>query len=489
MTEASRTPARQTTNDLTGTGTPKTSTLIRLAATGSRADLLRITLTAIGAAAGTLALHAVASVMMIGDGDGPYRLEVLAQPGLRPGVIVALLLLCIPLITFVGHCSRIGAPARDRRLAMIRMAGATPREAAQIAAAETGLAAGIGALAGTVGFVLIRPLTNSARSADQLLAVRWLPTDVTVPWWAIAVVTALIPLLATLGAIASLRKVAIGPFGFTRHTITRPPAALPAFLFLAGTAGLIAWDLLTRVLGIGENNVPLAVAALSLFLASAIGLLSGSASIAAAIGRFLSPRTRRPALLIAARRMIAAPHTSSRATTSVLLAVLIGSAVQGVRANFLLGVDPADAFYADTFALVNGVLSIAIVIAAATLLVTSAESIVSRRRTLAALKASGTPTAQLATSAMYETVLPLIPAVLLSAAAGVLAARGLTGTTVVPFDESIGERPAEAIDVPIPWEGLAVLTGGTILACCTMTAISLVFLGRSAEPSELRAAA
>lgn len=494
---------------LAGSGSPTLPTLARLAASGGRSDFLRIALTAVGSAVGTLALLAAVSVMFIGPDDGPYRLEVLRQPGLRPGVIIAIVLLCVPLMSFVGQCSRIGAPARDRRLAMMRMAGATPSETMNVAAIETGLAALIGSLIGTCGFYLIRFMfdtTEAVRltvettvvgddgfpyltSADEVLSARWLATDVSVPPWALMLVVLLIPLAAGFGAVLALRKVTISPFGVIRDTIDRPPTAFPVLLFVGGTGGLIAWDLVSRVLGLGEEAGPLAVVALLLFLASAIGLLIGSASIAAAIGRFLAPRTGRPALLIASRRMITAPFRSSRASTSVLLAVLIGSAVQGVRANFLLGTDPADDFYANTFTLVNGVLAVAVVLAAASLLVTSAESIVERRRTLASLKASGVPTSELAISALLETVLPLIPAVLLASIAGILAARGLTGTKVEAFETSFGTTAPEAVSVPIPWDRLATLSGGTIIVCCAMTAISLLFLGRSTTPTELRSAA
>ncbi len=492
-----------------GSGSPALTTLARLAVSGGRSDRLRIALTAVGSAAGTLALLGAVSVLFIDAGDGPYRLEVLRQPGLRPGVIIAIVLLCIPLLAFVGQCSRIGAPARDRRLAMVRMAGATPSEAVKVAAIETGLAAFIGALIGTGAFFLVRLIFDTTEAVmlsvesvttganglpyrtvtEELLDARWLPSDVAIPVWALVLVVLLIPVAAAGGAVLALRKVTISPFGVVRSTIDRPPATLPVLLFLGGTGGLIAWDLVTRVLGLGEEAGPLAAVALLLFLASAIGLLIGSASIAAAIGRFLAPRTGRPAVLIATRRMIAAPFRSSRAATSVLLAVLIGSAVQGVRANFLLGTDPADDFYANTFTLINGVLVVAVVLAAASLLITSAESIVERRRTLAALKAGGTPTRELALSAMLETVLPLIPAVLVASVAGVLAARGLTGTRVEPYEETFSGNLGETVSVPIPWDRLVVLSAGTIFVCCAMTAVSLLFLGRSTTPTELRAAA
>lgn len=222
-----------------------------------------------------------------------------------------------------------------------------------------------------------------------------------------------------------------------------------------------------------------------------VGLLVGGASFAASTGRFLAPRTSRPDVLIASRRMIDAPFTSSRATASVLLAVFIGSAVQGTRANFLTSQDPGDTFYKDSFDLINVVLVVAVVIAAASLVVTSSEAIVERRRTLAALAASGTPRSVIARSAILESLTPLVPAVLLATAAGTLFARSLWGTTVerLRVFEVNGPDDYVIVGVPVPWAELALLGGGAIAISVAATLTSLVFLPASTSVRELRAAA
>ena len=97
--------------------------------------------------------------------DRCRRRPVLQRParpeGLHTGVIVTFVLLCIPLLVFVGQCSRIGAPARDRRLAALRMAGATPSDVTRVAAAESGLAAAIGAVGGLVIYLVGRELLHT----------------------------------------------------------------------------------------------------------------------------------------------------------------------------------------------------------------------------------------------------------------------------------------------------------------------------------------
>ncbi len=482
-------------------GGPRVSALLRLAASGGRSDRLRIALTAIGAAAATVILLAGVAVAFISEGDGPYQLAVLDQPGLRPGVMISMLMLSVPVLVFVGLCTRVGAPARDRRLAMFRMAGATPSEATRIAALETGLAALLGSAVGTAAFFVGLPLLDSTRNDEHTITQadgsRWgqegiarlLPTDVSIPIAAIVGLILAIVLGSTVASVLALRKVRISPFGVTRTKPPKAPTRTAASMFIIGSGGLVVLGVTTRTArGV---MIPVTLASLVLFVVSIAGLLAGSASISSTVGRYLAPRVGRPDLLIASRRMIAAPYTASRATASVLLAVMIGGAIQGVRANFLASVDPADTFYADTFRLLDWVLVVAIVLAAASLLVASAEAIVERRRTLAALRAAGTPRAVLAQAILIETLVPLVPSVVLAGSAGVLAARSFLGTTVERLEvfEANGTNDHIRIGVPIPWERLAVLCGGTITITITIIALSLVLLRSSTKPSELRAAA
>ncbi len=472
----------------------RTSTLLRLATTGGRSDVLRIVLTALGAAAGALALLCALTVGFIGAGDGPYSSDLLDQQGLHTGVIVTFVLLCIPLLVFVGQCSRIGAPARDRRLAALRMAGATPSDVTRVAAAESALAAGAGALAGLAIYLAGRELLHSTTTIGRGEVALALPTDVLPPWWSLLVALAALPLGAALFSAASLRRVAITPFGFLREPRPSPPRALPAVLLLCGAGGMAAFAGLVELLNLdGAGQAAAALVFFVLFVIAAGGLILGTASVAATLGRFLAPRVRRPELLIASRRMIALPLSASRTSSAILLAVLIGAIVEGTRVQVLLSTNSSEEFYASTFDLIDIAIAVALAIAAAALLVNAAEGIVSRRRTYAALVAGGTPRSVLARAALAETLLPLIPGVVLAAATGILAARGVFGTTVEgPRDPLATEGPGTVIEttaVPVPWEQLGMLVGGSILVMFLTTAAALLFLRAATDPSELRAAA
>ncbi|MEZ5216021.1 MAG: FtsX-like permease family protein [Ilumatobacteraceae bacterium] len=299
--------------------TPTLATLLRLAVTGGRSDRLRIGLTAAGSAGATVGLLTAAAVAFIEADDGPYRLSVLDQPGLRPGVVTCLVLLTIPLLVLVGQCSRVGAPARDRRLAMLRMAGATPSEVRRIGGLETGVAGLLGSGLGLAGFVALRAVFDSTSpttvtrtteiigangsitiAAEEVAAMaRLLPTDVAIPVWAVLLVLAALPLLTAATAVIALRKVALTPFGVVRSAPSRPPTVVPAVAAAVGTLGLALWTpVATRIVPESAGLGVVGAIALMLFASVAAGLLFGSASIAFALGGVVAPRTSNPALLV-----------------------------------------------------------------------------------------------------------------------------------------------------------------------------------------------
>ncbi len=450
-------------------------TTLRLAAAGGAGDRLRAILTTLGAALGTMALLAAATVLAIRPQNGPYASNLLNERGLRPGVIITLLLLCVPVIVFVGQCARVGAPARDRRLAAMRMAGATPRDIVRIAALETAIAAGLGAVGGAVAFLWIR---SRIRTPTFGLRRQW-PTDVDLSGVVVAAVVLIVALAAAVAAAITLRRVAVTPFGVARQVRQRPPTVVPLVLFVGGTAALAAITAISEALALGSGiTIALGIA---FFAATAAGLLSGTASLTFALGSFLAPRVRRPWLLLAARRMIAAPFTASRASVAVLLTVMIGAGVYSAREDFRNSDNLSDEpLYASAFTLLEACLVIAATIGAASLLVVTAESIVERRRTMAALVAAGTPRGTLAQAMLTEVLLPLAVGIGIAAGAGTLIIRSI-------FNDATSNATGETVALQVPWVSILGLMGGTFLAAAVLTAAALVFLRPSTSVDELRA--
>jgi hypothetical protein len=492
----------------------KPGTLVRLALAGSRTDTVRVALTGLSAGLATLAYLAALTVIAIptvyddGSNVSPqYRNALIAEAGLRPGVVAALVLLTVPVLALAGQCARLGAPARDRRLAAIRLAGASPRQAVAIAATETGLASALGSLGGLGVYLAGRQLLDRP-GADGKLA---LPTDVLPPAGAIAVVCAGIPVVAALVAAVLLRRVAVTPFGVVRRVRTRRPLPWPGLLIAVGIATTAFVMPVTRRAEGAAGTVGLLMVLIGLMSATA-GVVLGTGWISYATGWVLHRVSRRPAALLAGRRLMADPWNGSRTLAALLACLIFGGAVAGVRASYDIQfalerqtarkaaeiegtpyVEPRDTdFYFRALDLVNVALTVALAIAAGGLVVALAESVVSRRRAYAALVATGVPRGTLARALVWQSTAPAVTGILVALAVGAAMARVLfgqvSGAGMVlcrPSGECL-EIPLTERTVPVPVDDLALFGAGALVAVLAVVGVGLLFLRSSTAIEELR---
>lgn len=492
----------------------KPGTLVRLALAGTRTDTVRVALTGLSAGLATLAYLSALTVIAIptvhddaSNVSPQYRNALIAEAGLRPGVVVALVLLTVPVLALAGQCARLGAPARDRRLAAIRLAGASPRQAVTIAATETGLASALGALAGLGAYLGGRQLLDRP-GADGKLA---LPTDVLPPAWSIAVVCAGIPVLAALVAAGLLRRVAVTPFGVVRQERRRRPLPWPGLLIAVGIATTAVVLPVTKDLGGAAGTVTLLMVLLGLMCATA-GVVLGTGWISYATGWLLHRASGRPALLLAGRRLMADPWNGSRTLAALLACLIFGGGVAGVRASYdiqfaleretarkaaeidgLGFVEPRNTdFYFRALDLVNVALIVSLAIAAGGLVVALAESVVSRRRAYAALVATGVPRGTLARALVWQSVAPAVTGILLALGVGAAMGRILFGEVsgggagICPPSGACVEIPVVVHTVPVPVDDLALFGAGALVAVLAVVGIGLLFLRTSTAVEELR---
>ena len=466
-------------------------TLVRLALAGSRTDGLRVVLTAFSATLATLAILAALTVLAVPElgayvNNERYANALLDEPGLRGGTAFALILLTIPVLALAGQCARLGAPARDRRLAGFRLAGATPGQATLVAVTETGIAALLGALAGTGVYFAARPLLDRP-GADGL---RPLPTDVLPSPTAIVVTVVALPLVAALATAVLMRKVVIGPFGVVRRAVrTRAPLPWPGALIVVGLVAVAVVGPVTRWLGQRDIESPVWTVGLTFFvggLLAAIGVVLGTAWISYTMGRLLH-RSRHPSALLAARRLTADPWHGGRTFAALLTCLIVGAGAAGIRGQFTVmrrletesaGEPMGDSFYLDTMALVDLAVVVAVVIAAGGLLVAVADGIVSRRRAYAALVASGVPKAVISRSILWQSLAPAAPAIAVALVVGAGLVRGLMGDTV--------ENYGRSAPVPLPIDNLIGYGLLGVLAVLLTAGVGLLFLRSSTAVEELR---
>lgn len=472
-------------------------TTLRLALAGTRTDRARVLLTGVSSAMATLVLLTTAAVLLLGQSwAGGFGLQVLGDPGLRAGVVTALLLLLLPVVILVGLSSRVGAPGRDRRLSALRLAGATPAEVRRIVTIETMVACvpggvlglGLAAFVPDLAAQVPTPPHQTDLSAGVYIAYNGaanpfeppsLWSQLTAHPWVTLAVLAVVPLVSALAARWALRAVSVTPLGVVRRARKAPPAVAPVLLLVVGIA-LVA----TSPRWLPEDSYSSALPDL-VFLGSGILMLLGvvffAAPASSLLGRLIAPRTRSGAGLLAARRMIRQPYGASRTLSCVGLVALVGGGVAVARPMTLADVaqndggSGSDNFYVQSFDAVTGVMWVGLVITMLGLLVILVESQLTRRRELAVLVAQGVQRGVLARATVLESVLPVIPLVVLSAAAGALAAAGLYTSQPYPYP------------LRLDWSLLVGVIAGSVAAVLVVTLLSLLSLRTVTDPEELRA--
>jgi hypothetical protein len=249
------------------------------------------------------------------------------------------------------------------------------------------------------------------------------------------------------------------------------------------------------------------------------GVVLGTGWISYATGWLLRRYGRGPATLLAGQRLITDPWNGSRTMAALLAAVIAGAGALGYREllathfryydiyNAMMGnrngggMGPPDGpeFYYGAIRLVMVAVSLASAVAAAGVLVALADSIVARRRTYASLTATGVSRRTLSAAVLWQTVTPLLPALILSLAAGDALVRLIESEIPVGYEyrdcvaagypdcePPVHPEMAQILHVPIPWGQLTLLGGGALLAVLVAVGAGLMVLRASTDLEELR---
>ncbi|SEG87613.1 FtsX-like permease family protein [Nonomuraea solani] len=218
--------------------------------------------------------------------------------------LIASVLMVVPLLVFGGAAARLTVARRDQRLAALRLIGATPGQVVAMTVAEAVIVALAGALAGAAAYALAVPLL----SGIEMQGGPWFATDLLPAPLYLAGVLLAVPLLVGLSAVVGLRRVVVSPLGVAKR---ETPPAMRFVRVLALLAVLAAFPMLTRGTSITLIVVALALAFLCINLAGpwVVGL----------IGRVTAAGARRPARLLAGRRLVDDPRAAWRTVSGVAL--------------------------------------------------------------------------------------------------------------------------------------------------------------------------
>jgi hypothetical protein len=242
--------------------------------------------------------------------DGEARADSLLMLLSWVGIIVLL----VPSLVLVASSARLTAARRERRLAALRLAGATPGQVTNMVAAETTLSAGVGALLG----LLLSPALHGLASFVPWAGGTWQAADFTLPAGLMVFTVVAIPVLVVLAGVLGLRRVLKNPL-FATGGHTKKPLhwwrllALPA----AGLFFLYAVTTAEEFGGIGMVMT-------GLFLLVCSAAIVGP-WVTSAVGGTFVRIWRRPSSLLAGRRLRDDPKGAYRASAGIVLAVFAGS--------------------------------------------------------------------------------------------------------------------------------------------------------------------
>ncbi|WP_406312969.1 ABC transporter permease [Streptosporangium sp. NBC_01639] len=218
--------------------------------------------------------------------------------------LVASVLMVVPLLVFGGAAARLTVARRDQRLAALRLVGATPGQVVTMTVTEAVITAFGGAVLGTVLYGLSIPLITGIEIAGGT----WFVSDAWPGVLPVLAALVAVPLLVGLSAVIGLRRVVVSPLGVARRETP------PAMRFVRVVA-LLAILAVVPSLGVGAGAGMIAVVLGLAFLA--VNLVGPW--VVALIGRITARTARRPARLLAGRRLMDDPRAAWRTVSGVAM--------------------------------------------------------------------------------------------------------------------------------------------------------------------------
>ncbi|MEU8381077.1 FtsX-like permease family protein [Streptosporangium sp. NPDC048865] len=445
-----------------------------LARGGSRRERVRGRLTVAGAALATFLLCAAANLLAFGLGVSRHpegflvetRIEYLGFHSGRDARLLtalALALLVVPVLAFVHQVSRLATATRERRLAALRLAGATPREVRLLGAYESGWRTLLGGVCGVALYLAANLALAGALEG---------PVPLVPPVQILAILVAVL-LAGTLSGLTAGRHVVTSPLGVVRRTPPAGPRALDLALVAVG-AGMLAAGL------VGKGRFPggAYVAVLSMTAGMVLllfGLVLGATWLIRVAARWTGDRTEVAETLLAARMVGADPRGWARALSVVGLTVFFGSGV-GAEQGLILFRGGFGPFHGVAYLLVDLALIVALVTSAAALVVRQAEDLLEHRHSFAVLAASGVPGPALGRVLTRQAFVAALPVCAVAAVAGV-------GVVVSMVWDGYREVP-EALAFAAVRAALTV--GAGVLAATLVALVARPILRRTLRPEGLR---
>jgi hypothetical protein len=392
------------------------STVLELARPRTPSDWRRWWLAALAcAAAGLLGLSALriarfqqSDLILLGRQVSPY----VQDSGTRPGLIVGLLLCCVPALVLLIQALRFGSAARERRLAGLRVAGASQAQLRRIAMVESMGAGVAGAAAGAVAYLVLATLTPRIANPN----LRLLPHPDRLDLLAVPAVVVAVAVVAAACARTSAREVLVAPRRVAGRLVRPLPAARG---WASASLAALLVVLVVPVFGYDWWRGAGALVVIGVAVATAFTVTPYLGVLAA---RRLT-RSHDPMRELAAARLRADPRTPGRVAAVVavcgatfMIAVVFAFSVWRVDYNTGGGTS----YYVTGAALAGVGALIALAVSVVSLVVAATEQVLEGRRATAALTAFGVSTAELTRALRLQLGVVTIPSAVTGAALAAL---------------------------------------------------------------------
>jgi uncharacterized membrane protein YhaH (DUF805 family) len=242
--------------------------------------------------------------------------QAVFSPFFRIAFLVGVLAVVFPMLVLISTATRLAADRREERFAALRLVGGTPGDIRVVATVEAMLSGFLGAVLGTVIFLLVRPALGGA----ALVGTQYFESDLTPTVAGYAAMLVGVPIAAAIAALVSLRRVQISPLGVSRRATPKRPTFWRLIALVIGVGVFVyGLDKTTRD-GIGAPAYPG-------LLLTMVGLVIAGPWLTAQAARLFGRTASGSSALLATRRLADNPKGAFRAVTGLTLAVFLGTMV------------------------------------------------------------------------------------------------------------------------------------------------------------------
>ncbi len=236
-------------------------------------------------------------------GSGPSLFTAADQQMALLGAV----LVAMPVIVLASVAGRLGAARREQKLAALRLAGATPRQILAMTAAEATVVGAAGALAGAALYAVLLP----ALAQIPYGVGTWYTGDLWVGLSWLAAIVLAVTALITVSAVSTLRQVATSPLGVAQQANPRRTRMIRLALFVVAIVFIL--------LSTNQGRLTSGQLVMLLLLFYAAYWMFGP-WVVDRLGRTVGRLARRPATLLAARRLSDDPRGAWRTVSGLVLA-------------------------------------------------------------------------------------------------------------------------------------------------------------------------